>query len=89
MLEALPRLGLDLLSEEIVEHEMVHGSPEECWREMHQHGPLQVAARRMGVEALEEIGRRWLQDHGFEKRGDQVVHRPAARLWLLARSDRG
>jgi trans-aconitate methyltransferase len=88
-LTALPELGLRLLSDERIAFEMVHQSPEECWRELRQSGALQVAARRLGEEKLAAIGAEWLRDPGFERKGAAWVHRPEARLWLLERTKGG
>jgi len=87
-LEALPRLGLNLLADGRIEHEMAHGSPEEYWRELHESGPLQVVQRRLGKELVDAIGTEWLQAHGFERRGENWVHRPVARLWVLERIEK-
>ena len=88
LLEELPGLGLRLAADESVEHEMVHESPEELWRELCQSGPLQVTLKKMGAEALAAIGAEWLEDHGLERRGGRWVHRPQARLLRLERSGR-
>jgi ubiquinone/menaquinone biosynthesis C-methylase UbiE len=88
-LGALPELGLRLVADQRISFEMVHGSPEECWRELRESGALQVAARRLGEEKLAAIGVDWLRDHGFERQGGRWVHRPEARLWALQREGHG
>jgi SAM-dependent methyltransferase len=85
--DTLAPLGLRLIADERVEEELAHASPEECFRELHESGPLQVHCRRLGREAIDALGKAWLQSHGMERRGSEWVHRATARLWLLERSE--
>ena len=87
MLEALYKLGLRVVLDEMVAFEMAHASPKECWKELHRSGPLRAVERRLGKERLADVAEEWLKDHGFERKGAVWVHRPEARLWVLERSD--
>jgi len=89
VLEALYRLGLRVSLDELVAFDMEHGSPEECWQQLLESGPLRAVERRLGKDRLAEAAQDWLRDHGFERKGDAWVHRPEARLWVLERSARG
>jgi SAM-dependent methyltransferase len=89
VLEALYRLGLRVVLDELVAFDMEHRSPEECWQQLLESGPLRAVERRLGKDRLAEAAQEWLRDHGFERKGDAWVHRPEARLWVLERSDRG
>ncbi len=85
-IETLCAHGLDLRADRRLEFEMAHASPKEFWNELVESGPLQAAARRSDKETLDLAGKRWLEDHGLERRGAEWVHRPAARLWVFERN---
>jgi SAM-dependent methyltransferase len=84
-LECLSQLGLRLVGDEMLLHEMEHQSPEEYFDRLVASGPLQLFLRRFGRMAVEESRRLWLRDHGLERKGDRWVHRPPARLWVMER----
>ncbi len=86
-LQALPRLGLNLLGDRKLLFDMVHNSPEGFWLALVEGGPLQIYLRRFGPELLEEVRGSWIKDHGLERQDDRWVDRPAARLWLLERGE--
>ena len=87
-LESLSHLGLRLVRDEAVLHEMAHLSPEEYFDQLVESGPLQVFKRRFGSSAVQESRARWLRDHGLERKGGRWVHQPAARLWVMEQGER-
>ncbi len=85
-LESLCAHGLDLRTDKRLEFEMAHASPDEFWRELVESGPLQAVVRRGESETLDRAGKRWIEDHGLERRGIEWIHRPSARLWIFERN---
>ena len=85
--EELPHLGFHLLSEETVAFEIEHSSPEEFFDELVHSGPLHALEQRLGKPVLERCRAQWITNTGFEAKGGGVVHRPPARIWILARGE--
>ena len=82
-LEALPRIGLRLVSDTTVAHEMVHASPEEYFDEIVRSGPLQALEMRAGRDTVERCRAAWLAAETSSAR--PWKHAPPARLWELER----
>jgi SAM-dependent methyltransferase len=82
-IEALPRIGLRLVSDRTVAHEMTHASAEEYFDELVRSGPLQALEMRFGRETVERCRARWLEDCGAT--GRPWKHEPPAGLWEIER----
>ena len=81
--EKLPEIGLELVEETALEHEIVHDSPGELARGIVESGPLQVSLRRFGRECLDAVCEEWSRDPGLTERDGQWVHTGRALLWSL------
>jgi len=82
----LPQLGLQLVHEESLAHEIGHASASELFDRLVDAGPFRALLERHGQAALERCRAAWLRDTGLETRGARVVDRPQATLWVLEAS---
>jgi ubiquinone/menaquinone biosynthesis C-methylase UbiE len=82
-LEALPRIGLRLVSDRTVAHAMVHASADEYFDELVLSGPLQALEMSAGPDAVARSRAAWLE--GGTSAARPWKHEPPARLWELER----
>ena len=82
-LEALPRIGLRLVADRTLAHEMVHASAEEYFDELVRSGPLQALEMRFGSDTVAKCRAAWLE--GETPGARPWRHAPPARLWELER----
>ena len=83
----LPGVGLSLLARRDVIRAIAHPSPETAFQQLVEACSLAGLLRRHGSAAVDRVRAAWLEEHGLSRTPRGWVHRPVARLWVLAPRD--
>ena len=81
--EALKLGGIEVLSDQIQQHEISWTGPDECWRVMTHGGPWTARRVRYGDEHMEDLKQRW--ENKLTMKG-ALGHNPCARIIAIRRN---